>query len=89
VLVDGVHIIYQDTRPDALVGGLVAFGTEGHLGGALATATLTVLAQEDLTFAGGDSAEVGRIAPVPSLLPAELLESRKALFKVGDVQDGS
>src|SRR5712692_6838435 len=64
-LVERVHVIHYDHHPRALVGGFVAFRAEGHLDGALATPALTVLAEEDLVFAGADSTEVRRIAPVP------------------------
>src|ERR1700738_499761 len=51
VLVDGVHIIHPNRHPLTLVGGFVAFRTEGHLDVALATPPLTVFAQKDLALA--------------------------------------
>src|SRR6185312_12652736 len=74
-------------HPHSRLGGFVALRAERHLDIALTTSPLTVLAQEDLAFTGADSAEGRRIAPVPSLFPAELLEPCKALANIGDVQD--
>ena len=64
-----------------------ALRAEGHLDIALTTSPLTVLAQEDFAMTGADSAESRRIAPVPSLRPAELLEPGEAVANIGDVQD--
>ena len=85
VVVDGIYIF--DRHPHALVTGFIAVRPECHLDVALATSTLSVFAQEDLTFTRADSAEAGRIAPVPPLFPAELYEPRKALSNIGHVKD--
>src|SRR5436190_18992197 len=84
MMVDGVDVINPDRHPHALVGAIVAFTTERHLEGALATPPLTVFTQEDFAFTGADSTEVRGIAPVPCFLPSKLLEPLKALFDVGD-----
>src|SRR5262249_15604511 len=72
MLIEGVDVIDPDRHPDAVLAALAA---------------LIALAEEDLAPAGADAAEGRRIAPVPTLLPAELFEPGEALLDVGDVQD--
>src|SRR6185436_18284914 len=88
VALDRVDVVDPDRHPDALVAALVALGAEGHQRLALAPPALPVLAEEDLAGAGADGAEGRRIAPVPGLLPAELLEPGEALADVRHVQNG-
>src|ERR1043166_5626856 len=84
---DGVDVVDPDRHPHALVAALVPLGAECHQRVALAPPALPVLAEEDLAVAGRDGAERRRGAPLPPLLPAELLEPREALPDARDVQD--
>src|SRR5262245_34983688 len=88
-LVDGVHVVHPDRHPAALVRGIVAVGSSRFRERAPPPASLRVQAEEDLEPSGADAAESRRVAPVPPLLPAELLEPHEALLDVGDVQDRS
>src|SRR5262249_37241791 len=86
-LVDSINVLHPNRHPHALVGGIVAFGAKRHLEGALASTALGVLAQEDLAVARANAPNRGGTAPVPPLLPSELLEPSEALLDVRDVQN--
>src|SRR4051812_4069817 len=85
VAMDGIDVIDPDRHPHAFVLVIVDSERRGHV--ALAAPALAVLTEEDLAVAGADAAERRRIAPIPTLLPAEALEPFETLDDVGDVED--
>src|SRR4029079_15918508 len=87
VRVHRVDVVDPDRHPHALLLAVVAVGAERPLHRAPPASALAVLAEEDLARARAHAAEPWRIAPVPDLLPAELLEPFEGLSDVGDVQD--
>src|SRR5262245_48906584 len=72
--VDGIDVLHPDRHPNPFVGLFVAFRSKRHLDFALAATALTALTKENLALTGTNSAKCGWIAPVPCLLPSQLLE---------------
>src|SRR5262249_28639802 len=87
MLVDCVDVVHPDGHPHALIAGFITIRPESHLDRALASTTLSVLAEENLAIPGANTPKSRRTAPLPTLLPSELLEPREALSDIGDVQD--
>jgi hypothetical protein len=86
-LVDRVDVVHSNRHPHALVRRIVALRPERFLDSAPASAALGVLTQKDFALAGAHAAERGGIAPVPTLLPSELLEPGEALLDIRHIQD--
>src|SRR4051794_12109217 len=80
VAMDGIDVLHRDRHPHAFVLIVVHAECRGNV--ALAASALAVLAKENLAGAGRDTAERRRIAPIPTLLPAEALEPGEALDDV-------
>src|SRR5574338_16873 len=86
--VNPVHVIHPDRHPHGTFRGLIRAGAERRTQRAPAASALPVLAEEDLTGTGADTPKARRRAPVPGLLPPELLEPGEALLYVRDVENG-
>src|SRR6185503_4448694 len=86
-LVRGVDVLDPHRHPDALLERLVRPGAERHRQAGAPAAALPAFAEENLALVAADAAERRRRAPIPGLLPAELLEPLEALLEVRDVQD--
>ena len=76
--VDGVDVVDPDRHPRSLVSSIVTFWPDRLLESALAPTALGVLTQEDLALARANAPKVGGSAPIPRLLPPELLEPKRS-----------
>jgi len=82
-----IDIIHKHRHPDPFVSLLVASRSEGGRVRSSPASSLAILAEENLARTSADRPKGCRCSPIPQFLPAPLLEPRKTLGDVGDVQN--
>ena len=82
-----INVIYPQRDPDGLFCSIVRAGTECSRIVTDAATALAVQTKEYLALSRATACKSRRRAPLPSFLPAQLLEPQERLLEVGNIQD--